>query len=107
MACASLVRGMQISTKSNPLPNELGPAVLRHTLRHYVRSVDERASKPLRQAFMKDYYVVFTSDCTAAYSQSQHNAALDNIDRFFGHVMKSDEVLAAWREFEVLPNGFK
>ncbi len=33
--------------KVKPLPNELGPAVLRHTLRHYVRSVDERASKPL------------------------------------------------------------
>ena len=33
-----------------------------------------------RQAFLKDYYVVFTSDCTATYSQPEHDTALANID---------------------------
>ena len=35
-----------------------------------------------RQAFLRDYYVVFTSDCTATYSQSDHEATLRNIDAF-------------------------
>ena len=34
-----------------------------------------------RQAF-KDYYVLFTSDCCATYSQAQHDATLFNIDQF-------------------------
>jgi len=50
-----------------------------------------------RQAFMRDYYVVFTSDCTATYSQEQHDAALFNIDTFFGQVVTSAEVMACWQ----------
>src|SRR6516225_3113081 len=44
-----------------------------------------------RQAFLRDYYVVFTSDCTATYSQAQHEATLENIDQFFGQVVTSEE----------------
>ena len=33
-----------------------------------------------RQAFLRDYYVVFTSDCTATYSQPDHDATLRNIE---------------------------
>jgi ureidoacrylate peracid hydrolase len=50
-----------------------------------------------RQAFLRDYYVVFTSDCTATYSQAQHEAALFNIDQFFGQVVTSEEVMACWQ----------
>jgi ureidoacrylate peracid hydrolase len=50
-----------------------------------------------RQAFLRDYYVVFTSDCTATFSQAQHDAALFNIDQFFGQVVSGDEVMACWR----------
>ena len=50
-----------------------------------------------RQAFLRDYYVVFTSDCTATYSQAQHDAALFNIDQFFGQVVTSEEVMACWQ----------
>jgi ureidoacrylate peracid hydrolase len=50
-----------------------------------------------RQAFLKDYYVVFTSDCTAAYAQSDHEATLRNIDNYFGQVVRSDEVVACWQ----------
>jgi ureidoacrylate peracid hydrolase len=49
-----------------------------------------------RQAFMRDYYVVFTGDCSATFSQAQHEAALLNIDQFFGQVVSSDEIIACW-----------
>ena len=49
-----------------------------------------------RQAFLRDYYVVFTSDCTATYSPAQHAATLDNIDQFFGQVVSADDVIACW-----------
>ena len=49
-----------------------------------------------RQAFMKDYYVLFTSDCNATYSQAQHDATLFNIDQFFGQVVTSEEIMACW-----------
>jgi ureidoacrylate peracid hydrolase len=49
-----------------------------------------------RQAFLRDYYVVFTSDCTATYSQAEHDATLHNIDSFFGAVVTADEVRACW-----------
>jgi ureidoacrylate peracid hydrolase len=50
-----------------------------------------------RQAFLRDYYVVFTSDCTATYDQADHDATLRNIDAFFGEVVTADEVMACWR----------
>lgn len=49
-----------------------------------------------RQAFLKDYYVVFTNDCTATYSQASHEATLFNIDQYFGQVVSADEVMACW-----------
>ncbi len=49
-----------------------------------------------RQAFMKDYYVVFTSDCSATYSQAAHDASLDNIDRFFGEVVTGEQIMSCW-----------
>ena len=53
-----------------------------------------------RQAFMRDYYVVFTSDCTATFSQAAHDATLHNIDQFFGEVATSDQVMACWPSAE-------
>jgi ureidoacrylate peracid hydrolase len=49
-----------------------------------------------RQAFLRDYYVVFTSDCSATYSQAAHDATLYNIDQFFGEVVTSEQVMACW-----------
>lgn len=49
-----------------------------------------------REAFMRDFYVVFTSDGSAAYSEAEHRATLEVIDRFFGQVASLDEVEAAW-----------
>jgi ureidoacrylate peracid hydrolase len=53
-----------------------------------------------RQAFLRDYYVVFTSDCTASFSEAQHDAALSNIEQFFGQVVTSEEVIACWQPSE-------
>ncbi|MFQ5693186.1 MAG: cysteine hydrolase family protein, partial [Nitrospinota bacterium] len=49
-----------------------------------------------RDGFFRDYYVVFTSDCTATYSEEDHNATLSNIRRFFGEVVTADEVASCW-----------
>jgi len=49
-----------------------------------------------RQAFLRDYYVVFTRDCTATFTRTEHEAALHNIDQFFGQVVNADEVMACW-----------
>src|SRR5438094_773038 len=50
-----------------------------------------------RQAFLRDYYVVFTSDGTATYSQAEHDTTLANIDNYFGQVVTCDEVAACWQ----------
>lgn len=49
-----------------------------------------------RQAFLRDYYVVFTSDCTATYSQADHEGTLRNMDNFFGQVASAEEIVACW-----------
>ncbi len=50
-----------------------------------------------RQAFLRDYYVVFTSDCTATFMQAEHDATLHNIDQFFGQVASAEEVIGCWQ----------
>ena len=51
-----------------------------------------------RQAFLRDYYVVFSADCTATYSQAAHDMTLENIDSFFGQVASAAEITACWNE---------
>jgi ureidoacrylate peracid hydrolase len=50
-----------------------------------------------RQAFLRDYYVVFTSDCTATYSQRAHEGTLENTEHFFGQVTTSEEIMKCWQ----------
>jgi ureidoacrylate peracid hydrolase len=50
-----------------------------------------------REAFVRDYYVVFLADGTATYSRPAHEATLRVVDQFFGQVASIDEVLACWR----------
>lgn len=49
-----------------------------------------------RDGFMKDYYIVFLKDCTAAGTEEEHNSTLRNIDLFFGEVANSGDVLKCW-----------
>jgi len=47
-----------------------------------------------RDAMMLDYKVVLLSDCTAALSDEEHLATLENVIQQFGDVMSADEALA-------------
>jgi ureidoacrylate peracid hydrolase len=49
-----------------------------------------------RDAFMRDYYVVVVSDCTAARDESFHQGALANIDAHFAAVVGADAIAKAW-----------
>ncbi len=50
-----------------------------------------------REAFVRDYYVVFTADGTAGYSEEAHEATLRTIDKYFGVVVSLGEVADVWR----------
>jgi len=47
-----------------------------------------------RDAMMLDYKVVLLSDCTAALSDDEHRATLENVIQQFGDVMTADDALA-------------
>lgn len=47
-----------------------------------------------RDAMMLDYKVVLLSDCTAALSDEEHLATLENVIQQFGDVLTADEALA-------------
>ena len=49
-----------------------------------------------RDAYMRDYHVVFLADCSATYDEELHRATLENIRRSFGIVTTSDEVAGIW-----------
>ena len=53
-----------------------------------------------RDGFMRDFYVVFTDDGTAAYAEEDHQATLRNIDRFFGQVVQLADLQAIWMSNE-------
>ena len=46
-----------------------------------------------RDAMMMDFKVVMVSDGTAALSEDEHRASLENIIQQFGDVMTVDEIL--------------
>ena len=50
-----------------------------------------------RDGFMKDYYIVFVDDCTAATNRSIHAATLANMESLFGIVVQSEQVMAEWQ----------
>lgn len=50
-----------------------------------------------RDGFFRDYYIVFTSDCTATRSVEEHEATLQNIRGYFGVVVTADEVASCWK----------
>ena len=51
-----------------------------------------------RDGFFHDYYIVFTDDCTATVTEEMHQATLVNIDRWFGQVVKSEEIIDCWKK---------
>ena len=51
-----------------------------------------------RDAMMLDFNVVMLSDCTAALSDEEHLATLENVIQQFGDVLTADEALALFKE---------
>jgi len=58
-----------------------------------------------RDGFMKDYYIVFVDDCTAATNSTIHVATLANMESLFGIVVQSAQVLAEWRSIKSRERG--
>ena len=56
-----------------------------------------------RDGFMRDYYIVFVDDCTAATNQAIHAATLANMDSLFGVVVQSQQILEEWRAINAAP----
>jgi ureidoacrylate peracid hydrolase len=50
-----------------------------------------------RDAFMRDYFVAFVSDCTAAGVRAAHDATLSTIGKHFGRVLTSEQIVATWK----------
>lgn len=50
----------------------------------------------VRDAFMLEYHVVVPSDLVAGVSEEFKAMSLANIDMFYGHVVVSADILAAW-----------
>jgi ureidoacrylate peracid hydrolase len=57
-----------------------------------------------RHAAMLDFDVVVVEDGVAATDPDAHRAALENLERFFGHVVPSGVIEAAWNATDS-PNG--
>jgi ureidoacrylate peracid hydrolase len=51
-----------------------------------------------RMGFLKDYYIVFVSDCCAAYKQHLHETTLENIETLFGQVVPAQDIVRCWNE---------
>jgi ureidoacrylate peracid hydrolase len=49
-----------------------------------------------RDGFVRDYYIVFTTDGTACYSDADQASTVSLIDRFFGTVSTVAEVAEVW-----------
>jgi ureidoacrylate peracid hydrolase len=50
----------------------------------------------VRDAYQRDYWTVMVSDCTAASAPELHHASLRSIERNFGLVATSGEILRVW-----------
>ena len=51
----------------------------------------------VREAFVRDLYVVLVRDGCAGTSQEAHDAAIENLGRFFCQVVDAQDVIDLWR----------
>lgn len=49
-----------------------------------------------RRGYMKGYHIVLVSDCAAATTPAEHEAAVHNIRTYFGHVTTSRQMEGLW-----------
>lgn len=50
-----------------------------------------------RDGFMRDYHIVYASDCCASYDRGEHEGTLRNISKYFGQVSTSSEIIGIWK----------
>lgn len=50
-----------------------------------------------RHGYIKGYYIVLVSDCTDAPTQREYESATYNIERYFGKVATSSDLVEVWR----------
>jgi nicotinamidase-related amidase len=53
-----------------------------------------------RDGAMRDFKVLFLSDCNASFTREEQEATLSNFDKHFGVVMDSQTLMAKMRELE-------
>ena len=107
-------------TEVAPLPSE--PVVIKHRYSAFINtrldsvlrtykienlimtgvSTNVCVESTARQGYMLDYNIVFVSDCTAAYSQEEHDMALYNMKSHFGLVAAADDIIAVWKQTPAL-----
>ncbi|MFQ5855418.1 MAG: cysteine hydrolase family protein [Anaerolineae bacterium] len=51
-----------------------------------------------RDGFQRDYFIVVPDDCTATYSPRVQKATLANLERHYGDVTTSNEIVGAWAQ---------
>ena len=55
-----------------------------------------------RDGYMRDYSIVFVSDCTATGNKEAHESTLYNMRTHFGIVADSGEIVSTWRKLGAL-----
>ncbi len=50
-----------------------------------------------RHGYIKGYYIILVSDCTDCPMQQDHESTIHNIERYFGKVVTSSELIKIWR----------
>jgi ureidoacrylate peracid hydrolase len=51
----------------------------------------------LRHGFMLGFYTFLVEDCCASVEEAAHLAAVQNVQKYFGWVVKSNDILSYWK----------
>jgi ureidoacrylate peracid hydrolase len=78
---------------------------LEHVLRTFARTTvvatgtatNICVESTVRDGYMLDHDMIVVEDAVSAPDMGLHESALENVRRYFGWVLSSDEVIAAWR----------
>jgi ureidoacrylate peracid hydrolase len=89
-----------VKHRYSAVPNtELLPTLEKHGIRSLLLtgvSTDTCVESTGRDAYFVDYYVSIIRDCSGAYSERDHEGALERFDRDYGAVVTSGELIQVW-----------
>lgn len=52
----------------------------------------------LRDGFMLGFYTFLVEDCCASIDKAAHLGTVDNVCKYFGWVLKSDDIITYWKQ---------